>query len=183
MSISNLFVPNNYNLFSNSINVTQPTTDLSLFYGPYSYFLSFGSYSYGLPIPSLLTYQPTPNPQSFVVFGDLNHEISGIPEKGYQLISISVIYQVQTQDLASASVIINAITYEEGLPLAPIVLPLTGTLPVVVTGSNLYVATLDVASPTYTVSQNFNTQITFNTQASTVLDFYGVILNFKFNYL
>lgn len=184
MSVSNLLVPNNLNLFCDFINTVSPSTDYQIYMDPYSHFISFGPYGYNLPIPTLLTFQVNASAETITWFGNVSQQSRTLADKGFQLTGIKVIYQVQTQALSSVNFQFDILTFLDGLPLSNVAMPASGLMPLTVSGANLHVAQINITNPRYlTEGEALNLALTFTTQAATVLDFYGVILVFNQNNL
>ena len=184
MSLSNITTgPNNEILYCANINTLNPATNFQSYLDVYTHFLSFDDYSDILFTPTLLAFQVI-GVATTTFFANIAQQSRTLPNKGYLLESIQVIYQVQGEALSSASLSINIYGFFDGEPLQDTSVPMSGSLNLNISGSNLNVSTLTVNNPTYlTENQAINIGITFGTQIGTTLNFLGAILNFNQNSL
>lgn len=204
MSISNILVPNNYNIYSgntitgnincDNINATgsitsnTPKTDYSIFCDPYEYFLILNGFDQDIN-PFFLNnfmYAPTSLNTFNQTFSNVTMEYRTTANKGYELTSVDVIYNISGENLSSAQLLIHVITFTNGITPTIISLPLSGSgaLPTIMqaNSTDVYVYNVQILDPSFLSQGQFIDlilQFSDNTSSSTT--FVGVLLNFSRN--
>jgi hypothetical protein len=153
----------------------------------YSQFMSFRSFSQYIGSWNAMrnaqnnwSFQLSPSLLNATLYIDLTNEIRTSASKGFQLTSFDVIYSVAVSDLNSTpSEALAVKSYANNSPVSLSSVTVGGTSYATAVQANPYKINRTISSPSYLNSGAcLSMELTFPTALTTVLNFYGIQLNF-----
>jgi hypothetical protein len=170
-----------------TLNVTNPKTDFQVFIPGIEMNVKAGGTTWTNTVDTVAGVHYIKNSAgagTSTLYTDISQMYRTAASKGLQLASLTYIYNVATQDLTSITGLLFNNVYSDSATVQTTGITLTGTaLPVAQNSPLVYVKNRTVLSPAYQASNtNYSLETTFVTQANTIIQFYGVLLNFSANW-
>jgi hypothetical protein len=124
----------------------------------------------------------TAGDETSIIALDITETIRTTASKGFELVSFDVIYGIGTLAMDAHTVTLDKVNYANNTANTVTSVAITGTL-ATATQANPYVTnvTVDTAAFDNTADSKYVLEITANNAATTVYDFYGVVLKFSRN--
>lgn len=116
-----------------------------------------------------------------IVGFDITEPIRQETDKGFKLTSLTFIYRIGTEALNDHTVTLDRIEYENETAVGVNAITLSSADLSKTTHANPRVTTINVTSPVFNnvLDSKYVVEVTIDTPALTVYDFYGIIVNFS----
>lgn len=117
--------------------------------------------------------------ETAIVAIDITNEINTNSNKGFKLKSFDVIYAISTDAMDAHTVTLDKVSHADNTALTITAQTITGTL-ATATQTNPYVSAITLSTPAYnnTADSHYIVELTVNTKATTIYNFYGLVLKF-----
>jgi hypothetical protein len=169
--------------YFDSVNLSNDSTNYQKWI-PYKKFDFFGSiWSSMRSSANIYFIRKKVNADVSIISCDITDNIRTIASMGFKVNSITIIYNISSEALNSITATLNSITYSDNSTPTTTLIPTTTALVTALSTSlaTPYAKNITITSPTFLVTNNSTIilEINMDAQDRTVLDLYGLFINYN----